>query len=44
MVAVAGKVLHFDLGAGNAFLDQADDIVGGHRHGLIFLRYSVAFI
>src|SRR5262245_49566719 len=26
MVAIAGQVLDLDLGAGNAFLDQADDV------------------
>src|SRR5882724_277452 len=44
MVAVAGQVLDLDLGPGNAFLDQADDVFGGHRHCLVFLGYSVAFI
>ena len=38
------EVLDLDLGVRNAFLDQADDVVGGHRHSLVFLRYSVAFI
>jgi hypothetical protein len=48
MVAVAREVLHLDLGARDALLDQVDDIGGFHRHlagFLLFLRrYSLAFI
>ena len=35
VVAVADHVLDLDLGAGNAFLDQADDVLGSHRHGCV---------
>jgi hypothetical protein len=43
VVAVAGKVLDLDLGAGNALLDQAND-VGGSIGMLEILASSVAFI
>jgi hypothetical protein len=38
MVAVAGEILHFDLGVGNALLDQGNNVFGSHRHVLVFLR------
>jgi hypothetical protein len=44
MVSVARQILHFDLGVGDALLDQGDDIFGGHWHGFDLPRYSVAFI
>ena len=34
MVTVADHILDLDLGPGNAFLDQADDVLGSHRHGV----------
>ena len=37
---LAGQVLDLDLRTGNAVLDQADDVVGLHRHGA--LSYQAA--
>src|SRR6266850_877548 len=43
VVAVARQILDLDLGSGDAFLDQADDVVGGHRHRVL-RSYAALFI
>src|SRR5258708_28435782 len=44
MVTVADHILDFYLSPGNAFLDQADDVLGGHRHGVSLLGSAVHVI